>query len=134
VSDNGLDDRAIGVRSPAGANDFSSSLCPDQLWGPRSILSNVYRCFFPRGLTLISHPHLVPRSRLSRSYISSPPPQALPWRVVGQLFFLYWRKLHIQIRVKRYLYTYKALVLQSGQQCAVRALKLEEYKITVLVL
>jgi hypothetical protein len=27
VSDYGLDDLAIGVRSPAGANDFSSSLC-----------------------------------------------------------------------------------------------------------
>jgi hypothetical protein len=27
VSDYGLDDRAIGVRSPAGARDFSSSLC-----------------------------------------------------------------------------------------------------------
>jgi hypothetical protein len=27
VSDDGLDDRAIGVRSPAGAKDFSSNLC-----------------------------------------------------------------------------------------------------------
>jgi hypothetical protein len=27
VSDYGLDDRAFGVRSPAGAKDFSSSLC-----------------------------------------------------------------------------------------------------------
>jgi hypothetical protein len=27
VSDNGLDDRAIGVRSPAGVKDFSSNLC-----------------------------------------------------------------------------------------------------------
>jgi hypothetical protein len=27
VSDYGLDDRAIGVRSPSGAKDFSSSLC-----------------------------------------------------------------------------------------------------------
>jgi hypothetical protein len=27
VSDHGLDDRAIRVRSPAGAKDFSSSLC-----------------------------------------------------------------------------------------------------------
>jgi hypothetical protein len=27
VSDYGLDDRAIGVRSSAGAKDFSSSLC-----------------------------------------------------------------------------------------------------------
>jgi hypothetical protein len=27
MSDYGLDNRAIGVRSPAGAEDFSSSLC-----------------------------------------------------------------------------------------------------------
>jgi hypothetical protein len=27
VSDNGLDDRAIGVRSPAGTKGFSSNLC-----------------------------------------------------------------------------------------------------------
>jgi hypothetical protein len=27
VSDYGLDDRAIGVRSPAGTKDFCSSLC-----------------------------------------------------------------------------------------------------------
>jgi hypothetical protein len=27
VSDYGLDDQAIGIRSPAGAKDFSSSLC-----------------------------------------------------------------------------------------------------------
>jgi hypothetical protein len=27
VSDYGLDDRASGVRSPAGAKDFSSNLC-----------------------------------------------------------------------------------------------------------
>jgi hypothetical protein len=27
VSDYGLDDRATGIRSPAGAKDFSSSLC-----------------------------------------------------------------------------------------------------------
>jgi hypothetical protein len=49
VSDYGLDDRAIGVRSPAGAEDFSSSLCPDRLWGPPSLLYNGYRGSFPRG-------------------------------------------------------------------------------------
>jgi hypothetical protein len=27
VSDYGLDDRAIGIRSPSGAKDFSCSLC-----------------------------------------------------------------------------------------------------------
>jgi hypothetical protein len=48
VSDYGLDDRAIGVRSPAGAKDCSSSLCPDRLWSPPSLLSNGYRGSFPR--------------------------------------------------------------------------------------
>jgi hypothetical protein len=43
VSDYGLDDRAIQVRSPAGAKDFSSNL-----WGPPSLLYNGYRGSFPR--------------------------------------------------------------------------------------
>jgi hypothetical protein len=47
VSDYGLDDRAIGVRSPAGADDFSSSLCPDRLWGPPSLL---YSCTMGTGI------------------------------------------------------------------------------------
>jgi hypothetical protein len=38
-----------------------------------------------RGVTLTTHPHLVPRSRMSRNYISSPP-QAPPWRVTGLLY------------------------------------------------
>jgi hypothetical protein len=33
VSDYGLDDRAVGVRSPAGAEDFSSSLCVRTSYG-----------------------------------------------------------------------------------------------------
>jgi hypothetical protein len=41
VSDYGLDDRAIEVRSPTGA-DFSSSPCV-QTGGPPSLLSNGYR-------------------------------------------------------------------------------------------
>jgi hypothetical protein len=49
VSDYGLDDRAIGVRSPVGAKDFSSILCPDRLWGPPSLLYNGYRVSFPQG-------------------------------------------------------------------------------------
>jgi hypothetical protein len=48
-------------------------LCPDQLWGPPSLLSNVYQ-----GMSLISHFHLVPRSGVSRSYTSS-----LPWYLHG---------------------------------------------------
>jgi hypothetical protein len=50
VSDYGLDDRAIGVRSPAGAKDFFLyPLCPDRLWGPPSLLYNGYRGSFARG-------------------------------------------------------------------------------------
>jgi hypothetical protein len=40
------------------------------------------------GAMLTAHPHLVRRSRMSRSYTSSP-----PWRlfgVAGQLYFLYY--------------------------------------------
>jgi hypothetical protein len=63
----GLDDRAIGVRSPAGAEDFSSSLCVQTGSGahPAScpmgtgVLSPEVKR--GRGVTLTTHPHLVPR-------------------------------------------------------------------------
>jgi hypothetical protein len=68
VSDYELDDRAIGVRSPAGAKDFSSRLCvqtgsgahPASCTMGTGILSpGVKR---GRGVTLTTHPHLVLRS------------------------------------------------------------------------
>jgi hypothetical protein len=68
VSDYGLDDRAIGVQSPAGAEDFSSSLCvqtgseahPASCTMGSGVLSpGVKR---GRGVTLTIHPLLVPRS------------------------------------------------------------------------
>jgi hypothetical protein len=79
VSDYGLDDRAIGVRSPAGAKDFPLSsvsrpaLGPTQppvQWVPGVLSPGVKR---GRGVMLTTHPYLVPRSRMSRSYTSSPP-------------------------------------------------------------
>jgi hypothetical protein len=42
--------------------------------------------FCGRGVKLTTHPHLVPRSRMSRSYTSFPP-QAPPWRVAWLLYF-----------------------------------------------
>jgi hypothetical protein len=39
----GLDDRGVGVQVPVGVRIFSSSLRPGRLWGPSSLLSNVYR-------------------------------------------------------------------------------------------
>jgi hypothetical protein len=80
VSDYGLEDRAIGVRSPTEVKDFSSSLCVQTGSGP-----NPASCTmgtggpFPGGksaaggVMLTTHPHLVPRSWMSRSYTSSPP-------------------------------------------------------------
>jgi hypothetical protein len=71
VSDYGLDDRAIEVRSPTGAKDFSSSPCvqtgsgthpaqPPIQWVPGVLSPGVKR---GRGVTLTTqpHPHLVPR-------------------------------------------------------------------------
>jgi hypothetical protein len=91
VSDYGLDDRAIGVRSPAGAKDFSSSLCvqtgsevhPASCTLGTEVLSPWLKR--GRGVTLTTHPHLVPRTRMSRSYTSSPPSDT--WRVAGLLCF-----------------------------------------------
>jgi hypothetical protein len=44
-----LVDRAIEVRSPAGAKDFLYRLCPDRLWGPPNLLYNGYRGSFAGG-------------------------------------------------------------------------------------
>jgi hypothetical protein len=68
VSDYGLDDRAIGVRSPAGAKDFPiasvsrPALGPTQppvQWVPGILSPGVKR---GRGVMLTTHPYLVPRS------------------------------------------------------------------------
>jgi hypothetical protein len=78
VSGYGLDDRAIEVRSSAEAKDSSCSLCVQTGSGahPASCTMGTGGPFAgakPRpGVTLTTHPHLVPRSRMSRSYTSSP--------------------------------------------------------------
>jgi hypothetical protein len=79
VSDYGLDDRAIGVRSPAGAKDFASNICVQTGSGayPASCTMGNGDAF-PGGKARpgrdANHsPHLVPMSRVSRSYTSSPP-------------------------------------------------------------
>jgi hypothetical protein len=68
VSDYGLDDRAIGVRSPAGTNDFSCSLCVQTGSGahPASCTMGTGGPFpggkARQGVMLTTHPHLVPRA------------------------------------------------------------------------
>jgi hypothetical protein len=78
VCDYGLDDRAIGVRSPAGAKDFSSNLC-DQTGSEAHPASCPMGTGGPfpgakrgRVVKLTTHLHVVPRSRIGRSYTSSP--------------------------------------------------------------
>jgi hypothetical protein len=78
VSDYGLDDREIGVRSSAGAKYFSSSLCVQTgseahpascTMGTGGPFPGAKRGW---GVTLTTHPYLVPRS---------------PWRVAGLFCF-----------------------------------------------
>jgi hypothetical protein len=79
MSDYELDDRAIGVRSPAEAKDFSSNLCVQTGCGshPASCTMGTGGPFLGvkrgRGVTLTTHRPLVPRSRMSRSYICASP-------------------------------------------------------------
>jgi hypothetical protein len=85
VSDYGLDDRAIGVRSPAGAEDFFSNLCVQTGSGahPASCKMGTGGPFpgakRGQGVTLTTHPYLVPRSRMNRSYTSLPPSASMAW-------------------------------------------------------
>jgi hypothetical protein len=79
VSDYGLKYRAIGVRSPAGAKDFSSSLCVKTGSGahPASCTTGTGGPFpgskVRLGRDADRSPDLVQRSRMSRSYSFSPP-------------------------------------------------------------
>jgi hypothetical protein len=96
VSDHGLDDRAIEVQSPAGAKDLSSNLCVETSSGahPASCTMGTGG-HFPgvkrgQGVTPTTHPLLVPRLRMSRSYISSPPKRhhgvfCVAWNVVNKI-------------------------------------------------
>jgi hypothetical protein len=75
----GLHDRAIEVRSSAGAEDFSSSLCDQTGSGahPASCTMGTGGPF-PGGKARPGRdadhsPHLLPRSRIGRSYTPLPP-------------------------------------------------------------
>jgi hypothetical protein len=75
----GLDDRENQIRSPADAMNFSSSLCAQTGYGTQpasctmgtGVLSTGVKR--GRGVPLTTHPHLMPRSWMSRSYTSFPP-------------------------------------------------------------
>jgi hypothetical protein len=93
VSDYGLDDRAIGVRSPAGAKDFASNLCVQtgsQAHPHSCTMGTGSPCPGEkggRGVKLTTHSHLVTRSSMSRSYTSSPPSATMACN--GSTFCMY---------------------------------------------
>jgi hypothetical protein len=80
VSGYGLDDRVIEVRSSAGAKAFFplTSVSRPTLGPPPASCTMGTGGPFPGAKSRPGHdadhsPHLVPRSRMSRSYTSSPP-------------------------------------------------------------
>jgi hypothetical protein len=91
VSDYGLDDRAIGVRSPTGAKDFSSNLCVQTGSGahPASCTMGTGGPFpgvkRGRGVTLTIHPPSSAEVVNEELYLLSP--QVPPWCVAGLLYF-----------------------------------------------
>jgi hypothetical protein len=95
VSDYKLHDWVTGFRSLAGAKDFSSSLCvqTSSEAHPASYPMGI-RGPFPGGVkrgrdvTLTTHPHLVPRSWMSRSYTSLPPSASMACRGTLLYFLL----------------------------------------------
>jgi hypothetical protein len=97
VPDYRLDDRVTGVQSLAEAKGPSSILCPDHLWGPHSqwilgVLSPEVKRSLDMMLT--TDLHLVPRSRMSRNYSSSPPCCLHGGSRTALLYSLYIRGLH----------------------------------------
>jgi hypothetical protein len=91
VSGYGLEDRRSRFDPQQSRKNFSSSLCVQtgSMAHPASCTMGTGILYQGlkrgRGVTLITHPHPIPRSKMSRSCTSSPTPQAPPWRVVGQL-------------------------------------------------
>jgi hypothetical protein len=73
VSGYGLDDRAIEVRSPAGARIFPLTSVFRSALGPTQPPVQWVPVVLSLGVKRGHSPHLVPRSRMSRSYTSSPP-------------------------------------------------------------
>jgi hypothetical protein len=98
-----------GVRSPAEAEDFPCNLCVQ-------IGSEAHPASYPvgtggpfqrvkggRGVTLTTHPHLMPRSRMTRSYTSLPIIACMAFSGTALLYFLLLFKMIVYNRVENTL-------------------------------
>jgi hypothetical protein len=90
----GLDNRAIDFPSPAGAEDLSCSVCVQTDFEAHPASCTVVTgSSFPGGKARpefdVDHsPHLVPKSRMSRSYTFSPPSASMACSVTALLYLL----------------------------------------------
>jgi hypothetical protein len=84
----GLDDGGVGVRVPVGSGIFSSQRSPDRLWGPPSILPNVYWVLCPLGEADHSPPNC---AEVKKTWLyTSIPPSATWWRAMP-----WWQGTHL---------------------------------------
>jgi hypothetical protein len=75
----------------------SVSTQPPVQWVPGVLSPGLKR---GRGVTLANHPHLVPRSRMSTSYTSYPPPSAsvaCSGTVLAKFYKLKWNSMHLPL-------------------------------------
>jgi hypothetical protein len=112
VSDCELDDRAIGVRSPAGEKDFSSILCVQTVSGahPSSYPMGAGGPFSGGKARPVRDadrsPHPVPRSQMNRSYTSSPPSASFACSGTDLLYFNFYKSLYSYVNIIQRI-TYK---------------------------
>jgi hypothetical protein len=97
VSGYGLDDRAIGVRSPAGATDFFSILCfqTDSEAHPASCTMGTggpFRGGKARSGSDADHSPPSSAEVGNEQELYLPSPQTPPWRVAGLLYFTFLLK------------------------------------------
>jgi hypothetical protein len=108
VSGCGLEDRVIGVRSPAEAKGFSSSLCVQTGSGANPTSSTTstggpfHRAKVRTGSDADNSPHLVPRFKICTSYTSSPPK-----RLRGVLWGIFIFKWDMTSYIDRRKYEHK---------------------------
>jgi hypothetical protein len=105
VSDYGLDDRTIGVRSPAGEKDFSSNLRvqtgsgahPPVQWVPGVLSPGVDH----------SPPSSVEVENEQELYLLSP--QAPPWRVAGLNYIYIYIYIYIYTQTHTHTHTHACI-------------------------
>jgi hypothetical protein len=68
-----LDDQRVGIRGPVEVKIFTSPCLPDRLWGPLSLLSNVYGEVKWPGHEADHSPLASAGVKKTRVYISTPP-------------------------------------------------------------